>query len=109
MSGLNPIERTEQQLMNQAYDPDNNVHKVASVEFNGTEFVKPISSILSKKITTVGDVTYIGKATPGTAQSAAAWQCKKIDSSVAGTTIITWAGSGAFNQVATDLTVLTYS
>lgn len=109
MSGLNPIERTPQQLMNQSYDPEFDIHKVAGVEFNGTEFVKPISNVLSTKITTVGDVTYIGKAAPGTSQSATAWQCKKIDGSTPGTIIITWAGNGAFNQIATDLTALTYS
>lgn len=63
---------------------------------------------MSEKITTSGTTTYIACAPPGTVESAAAWQCKKI--AVSGNdTRITWAGSGNFNQIATDLTVLTYA
>ncbi len=60
------------------------------------------------KITTSGTTTYIGIATPGTAQATATWRCKKIAVSGSDTTI-TWASGGAFNQVSTDLTTLTYA
>ena len=63
----------------------------------------------AQKITVVSTITYIAVASPGSAQSAAVWQVKKIDESVTGTTIITWAdGDGLFNNVATDLTTLSY-
>jgi hypothetical protein len=58
------------------------------------------------KVTTGGGYTYIGEASPGTAQATAAWRCQRIDAS--GTT--TWAdGNAAFDNVATDLTALSYS
>jgi hypothetical protein len=54
-------------------------------------------------------VTYIGKATPGTATSAASWQIKKI--TVSGTqTIITWAsGNVNFDKIFDNRASLTYS
>ena len=62
------------------------------------------------KVTEVGDIAYIGKAAPGSAEASAVWQAMKIDESVAGTTIVEWAdGDAKFDNVATDLTTLTYS
>ena len=59
------------------------------------------------KVTVVGSVTYVGIAAPGTAQSSALWQCKKVDETSG--VVITWAdGSSNFNQIATDLTSLNY-
>ena len=79
----------------------------AAVGTNGLHVVDPP---FATKITVSGSYTYIGIAAPGTAQATAKWQCKRIDESVSGTTIITWAdGSANFDQVATDLTALTYS
>ena len=63
---------------------------------------------LATKITVSGAVTYIGEAVTGTAQATAAWRCQKIDTTTG--TVITWAdGNGNFDNVATDLTTLTYS
>lgn len=60
------------------------------------------------KITEVGSVTYIAYANPGTAESAASWQALKLDSSSG--IRITWADSNTnFDNVATDLTALSYS
>lgn len=62
------------------------------------------------KIVESGDLTYICTAAPGTALATAKWQCKLIDESTAGTTLITWAdGNLNFDNVATDPTGLTYS
>jgi|WetSurMetagenome_2_1015567.scaffolds.fasta_scaffold15037_4 hypothetical protein len=66
------------------------------------------SKAVAKKITVSGSTTYIASAPIGTAQATAGWQAKKISVSGSDTTI-TWAGSGAFNQVATDLTSLSYA
>lgn len=60
------------------------------------------------KITIVGTITYVGKAAVGTSQGSASWQCQKIDETTG--TVITWAdGNANFDNVATDLTSLTYS
>lgn len=64
----------------------------------------------AQKITVDGDYTYIAIAPIGTAQTDAKWQVKRIDTSVAGTTVFTWAdGDDSFNNVASDLTALSYS
>ena len=56
------------------------------------------------KVTVSGSITYVAIAEPGTAQSAAKWQVKKIDETTG--TVITWAASNAnFDNIATDLTV----
>jgi hypothetical protein len=64
----------------------------------------------AQKITESGGYTYVAVALPGTLQSAASWQVKRIDETTAGTTIITWAdGNANFDNVATNLTTLSYS
>ena len=60
------------------------------------------------RLTTVGSVDYVAEADTGTATSAALWRVKKVDSTSG--IIITWAdGNANFDNVATDLTTLTYS
>jgi len=60
------------------------------------------------KVTVVGLITYVGVATAGTAQSAALWQAQSIDTTTG--VIIKWAdGNTSFDNIATDLTALTYS
>jgi hypothetical protein len=57
------------------------------------------------KITTVGSVSYIGLALPGSLQSAAVWQVFKYDAGV-----VTYAdGNPNFDNIATDLTSLSFS
>ena len=62
----------------------------------------------AQKITEGSGVTYVAVAPIGSAQASAVWQAKKITVSGADT-VITWAGGGAFNQVATTLSTLTYA
>jgi hypothetical protein len=58
-------------------------------------------------MTVSGSITYVAKAQVGSAQASAVWQCQKIDETSG--TVITWADSNAnFDNVATDLTALTY-
>lgn len=84
--------------------------RLVYVELDGNGNIPVAKAEYAQKITVSGSITYIGKAAPGTAQATAAWQAKKIDESVAGTTVITWAnGDALFDNVATDLTALTYS
>lgn len=58
-------------------------------------------------IHTAGSVTYVAVAAPGTDVADPLWQVKKIDAS--SDTVITWAdGNANFDNVATDLTSLSY-
>lgn len=60
------------------------------------------------KLTTSGSITYVAKAPLRTLQSDPLWQAKKIDETTG--LVITWAdGDDNFDNVATDLTALTYS
>lgn len=64
---------------------------------------------LAKKITVSGTTTYIAQAMTGTATSAARWRVKRISVSGADT-LIQWAdGNSNYDNIATDLTALSYS
>lgn len=74
------------------------------------QIISEFADNYAMKVTVVDTITYLAIATIGTPQSEAKWQVKKIDTSVAGTTVINWAdGNGNFDNVATDLTSLSYS
>lgn len=63
----------------------------------------------AQKITVVGDILYVGNATVGSSYSDPVWQARKIDTT-GGNIVVTWAdGNEAFDNLATDLTALTYS
>ena len=62
---------------------------------------------LTLRLATVGEVDYVGEAAIGTATSAASWRIKKIDSTSG--IIITWAGTGVFDQVWDNRASLSYS
>lgn len=65
-------------------------------------------SLYNIKITESGDYTYIAKAPVGTAQASAAWQAFRIDES-SGLVILYADGDANFDNIATDLTALSYS
>lgn len=92
--------------------------RVANYGFDGSNWqrlaVNPDGSISTSpgdyaiKVTTSGTTTYVGRAAVGSAQSSAVWQAQKIDESSG--TVVTWAdGNANFDNVATDLTSLSYS
>ena len=57
-------------------------------------------------VTISGSYTYIAEAVPGTATSSALWRAQRVDGD--GNTV--WAdGDANFDNVATDLTALSYS
>lgn len=64
-----------------------------------------IESQYSRVVQTVGTDTYVGHAQRGSALASSVWRVQKIDS----TGSRTWAGSGAFNQVATVMANLTFA
>ena len=69
----------EQYMQNASYDETLGVNTVAIVGYDGVSAQRSIAQTVNKKITTAGDVIYIGVAAPGTAQATAKWRCKKID------------------------------
>lgn len=98
---------TVQEVLNWIFDRDANTIDV-NVSTTASNSVTTISKALATKITESGSITYIAKALPGTAQASSLWQCQKIDETSG--TVITWAdGNANFDNVATDLTALTYS
>lgn len=70
-----------------------------TISFGGFKF--------ALRLATVGSVDYVGEASIGTVTSAAAWRVKKVDSTSG--IIITWAGTGVFDQVWDNYASLTYS
>jgi len=63
---------------------------------------------LATKVTVVGSVSYVGVALPGSSQASPVWKCKKIDETTG--LVMTWAdGNANFDNIATDLTSLSYS
>jgi len=111
--GLSKTELSSQTIDNYDFDKTYGISRKAQYEYDPItdSFVakKTSGAVFATKVTTIGDVTYVAKAAPGTAQATAKWQAQKIDSSVSGTTVITWADEGKFSQVAKDLTNLSYS
>jgi len=61
------------------------------------------------RIVKSGTVTYIAKASPGTAYTQPAWRVKKIDETNANDVKITWAdGNSNYDNRADNLAGLTY-
>lgn len=67
-----------------------------------------VDLIPAVKKTVVGSVSYFGLASPGTPESMPAWQAFKIDQTT-GMRLTFADGNDKFDNVATDLTALTYS
>lgn len=66
------------------------------------------SDAYALKMTVSGAITYIAKAPVGSDQADAVWQVQKLDESSG--LVITWAdGDEDFDNIATDLTSLSYS
>jgi len=85
-----------QDIIREAYDDSNKALKTRG------------DSPMATKITVVGSITYVAIAQVGSPQATPVWQCKKIDETTG--TVITWAdGNANFDNVATDLTALSYS
>lgn len=98
---------SEQTVLEKAFDEDYDTISTTGYGFDGTNAQRLIADNMALKITNDGSITYIGIAAPGTLQSEAKWQCKKLDKSSG--LVITYAdGDANFDNVATDLTALTY-
>src|SRR3990172_10650651 len=99
---------SEQYMGNTSFDEDFGVNTVEPLGFDGVNLQRMLGDSLAMKFTESGTVTYICRAAPGTTQATAKWQVFKIDDTTS--TIISFAdGNANFDNVATDLTSLTYS
>lgn len=76
---------------------------------NGQQYVTSMPLTTRMAVDSVTSTTsYIGKASPGTASSAASWQISKLDESSG--TVLTWAnGSNSFNAIWNNRESLSYS
>lgn len=93
---------------NQSFDPEFQTYVMQPLGYDGVSLQRGIADNVAMKITEIGAVTYIAVAAPGTLESAAKWQVKKLDETDGLTT--TYAdGDTNFDNIATDLTALTYS
>jgi len=95
-------------IFNQSFDRETQTLLIQSLGYDGQGIQRPLADNLAIKVTVSGSITYVGIAAPGTAQATAKWQCKKIDETTG--TVVTFAdGDANFDNVATDLTALTYT
>lgn len=111
MPPTKPASNTEhsvQRMENSSYDTDFGILTREGLGYDGVAMQRNIAGSMALKVTVVGDITYFGRAAPGTAQATEKWQAMKIDASSG--TVITWAdGDSKFNNTSTDLTALSYS
>ncbi len=97
---------TPQNVLNNVYDDDNKALAIIGYGSNGVNTVANDSDNLAIAVQTSGSDTYVGEAAPGTALATAKWKAYKVD--VGGN--LTFAdGNSSYDNVATDLTALTYS
>jgi hypothetical protein len=107
-TGKTSISDSEQDVANSSFDKDFGVSTVEDLSFDGLNLQRAIAQSVAMKITVSGDVTYLAIAAPGTTQATARWQVRKLDATSG--LVITWAdGNADFDNVATDLTALSYS
>ncbi len=76
--------------------------RVAVYNWNGSTWERGLTPAATTYKTLLDDytttnVTYVGKAAIGSATSSAVWQIQKIDETSG--MVITWGGTGAFDQV----------
>lgn len=70
-----------------------------TIAFGGTKY--------ALRMVTSGNYDYVGEAAIGTATSSASWRVKRVDNTSG--TVITWAGTGTFNQIWDNYASLSYS
>ena len=102
------IEYSEQNILNRSYDRDLGLLLFLAWGYNGQSAQVALADSMAVKSTEVGNTTYFAFAAPGTAQSTNKWQAFKIDDTDG--MVLTWADADSeFDNIATDLTALSYS
>ena len=98
---------SQEHILNQSFDRSTQNLIVELLGSDGVTLQRMNADNMAVKITESGTSTYIGMSAPGTAESSALWQAYKVDTSSG--TKITWAdGNANFDNIASDLTALTY-
>lgn len=99
---------SQEHILNQSFDRDLQQLMVESVGFDGVNLQRQLADNMARKVTEDGTTSYVACAAPGSLQSDAVWQAFKIDESSG--LVITFAdGNSNFDNVATDLSALSYS
>lgn len=97
--------KTSQEIDNLSFDTEYNTKITQLLGYDGLGVSRLLADSMSVKITNSGTATYIGLASPGSSQFSSVWQAIKYDSGV-----LTYAdGNSNFDNVASDLTSLSYS
>lgn len=66
--------------------------------------------VFAMKVTTSGSYKYVAEAEPGSAESSAVWRVFRVDLTTSNSPKTLWAdGNDSFDNIATDLTTLSYS
>jgi biopolymer transport protein ExbD len=89
------------------YGFDGTAKQIVNVKSDG-RIVVSTSEPQNVKITESGNYTYVAYAPLGTAQASALWQAFRIDET-SGLVVLYADGNANYDNVATDLTALTYS
>lgn len=109
MAVVNPHVHTEQEVLNSSFDETTGLLITLGGEYDPSGAVKrAVTGNLATKIVIDGVNVYVGKATIGSATSAAVWQVKRIDTT--SPIVITWADANdSFDNVMDNATSLSYS
>lgn len=99
----NTAARTFLDILNRSYDRDTETLVFEPLGFDGVSVQRTTADAVALKLVTSGNYTYICIAAPGTAESDALWQIRRLDSS-SGLKIEFADGNGSFDNVATDPT-----
>lgn len=97
-------------ILNSSFDEATQNLAAVGVLYDGTNLVYQMSPDMSLRLddTTTTDVTYVGVASPGSAEGSAVWKIKKIDETTG--LSITWAdGNSNADNIWTNRASLTYS
>lgn len=98
----------EQYMQNTSFDEEFGVNAVETLGYDGQNLQRSQADAVALKVTVSGTNTFLAMAAAGTAQTTAKWQARKIDTSSG--VVVTFAdGNASFDNVATDLTALSYS
>lgn len=99
---------SENRVLNDSFDQEFKTLIFQALGFDGQSLQRLSADAMATKITEAGSVTYIAQAAPGTAEATAKWQVKKLDETTG--LVVTYAdGDASFDNIATDLTALSYS
>lgn len=103
------IDKSEQKVLNWSFDEALKVLAFLPLGYDGKSLQKATAGNTALKVTKSGDHTYVGSAAPGTLESEAKWQAMDVYNS-SGNITVKWAdGDSNFDNIATDLTSLSYS